>query len=236
MPSQKKTNNRDCGVAVLDGFLQHKNVHRSAMQIKKEDIEQQIAQEAKRIFLKKGFAQTSMREIAEKSGVGVSNIYNYYGGKDDLFCSIVAPVVNEFREMLDSYHNSQNVDVAQQWMPGMAEKTAAEYSSIMHRYRDLLTLLLFKSAGSSLAHFKEEFTDEATEMVLKYMDAMKQKYPALKWDFSPFFIHINAVQLFTLLEEIIMHKISTKEAERIFAEYVNYHNNGWKQLIYNNLQ
>ena len=138
--------------------------------------------------------------------------------------------------MITNYHSAQNVDVTQQWMPGMAEKTAAEYSYIMQKYRDLLKLLLFKSAGSSLANFKEEFTDEATEMMLKYMDAMKQKYPSLKWDFSPFFIHINAVQMFTLLEEIIMHKICAKDAERIFVEYVNYHNNGWKQLIYNNLQ
>ena len=176
-----------------------------------------------------------MREIAEKSGVGLSNIYNYYVSKDDLFCSIVAPVVNEFKGMINSYHNPKNIDVTQQWMPGMAEKTAAEYSCIMQKYRDLLNLLLFKSAGSSLANFKEEFTDEATEMMLKYMDAMKQIYPALKWDFSPFFIHINAVQLFTLLEEIIMHKISAKDAEQIFIEYVNYHNNGWKILIYNDL-
>ena len=218
-------------------FAVFKNVQRSErMQRKKDDIGRCVEKEAKKIFLKKGYAKTSMREIAENSGVGLSNIYNYYVSKDDLFCSIVAPVVNEFKGMLDSYHNSQDVDFTQQWVPGMAEKTAAEYSSIMQKYRDLLKLLLFKSAGSSLANFKEEFTDKATEMILKYMDAMKQKYPTLKWDFSPFFIHINAVQLFTLLEEILMHKISAKDAERIFVEYVNYHNNGWKLLIYNDLQ
>ena len=93
--------------------------------------------------------------------------------------------------------------------------------------------MLFKSAGSSLARFKEDFTDEATGLMLNYMDAMKQRYPALKWDFSPFFIHINTVQMFAVLEEIIMHKVKPDEAERIFLEYVDYHNNGWKQLIYN---
>jgi hypothetical protein len=31
-----------------------------------------------------------------------------------------------------------------------------------------------------------------------------------------------------------MHKISDTEAKRIFMEYTNYHNNGWKELICNN--
>ncbi|MBO7124391.1 MAG: hypothetical protein J6V74_00935, partial [Bacteroidales bacterium] len=119
------------------------------------------------------------------------------------------------------------------WVPEMTEKTAAEYSRIMLKYRDLLTLLLFKSAGSSQARFKDDFTDDAAALMLKYMDAMKRKYPSLKWDFSPFFIHVNAVQMFAVLEEIIMHKVKPDEAERIFLEYVDYHNNGWKQLIYN---
>ena len=204
------------------------------MQIRKDDIEQQIAKAAKAIFLKKGFAQTSMRDIAKRSGVGLSNIYNYFDSKDDLFRSIVAPVVGEFKRILAVYHDPQQVDITKQWVPEMTEKTAAEYSRIMLKYRDLLTLLLFKSAGSSQARFKEDFTDEATTLMLNYMDAMKQRYPALRWDFSPFFIHVNAVQLFTLLEEIIMHKISDTEAKRIFMEYTNYHNNGWKELICNN--
>lgn len=203
------------------------------MQIRKDDIEQQIAKAAKAIFLKKGFAQTSMRDIAKRSGVGLSNIYNYFDSKDDLFRSIVAPVVGEFKRILAVYHDPQQVDITKQWVPEMTEKTAAEYSRIMLKYRDLLTLLLFKSAGSSQARFKDDFTDDAAALMLKYMDAMKRKYPSLKWDFSPFFIHINTVQMFAVLEEIIMHKVKPDEAERIFLEYVDYHNNGWKQLIYN---
>ena len=52
-------------------------------------------------------------------------------------------------------------------------------------------------------------------------------------DFSPFFIHINCVQMFTLLEEIIMHNINAEETKQIFLEYIHYHNFGWKELIYN---
>jgi len=203
------------------------------MQTKKDGIERTIAKEAKKIFLKKGFAQTSMREIAMASDVGLSNIYNYYTSKDKLFCSIVEPVVKEFTRMLETYHSPQKIDVSKKWIPEVTEKAGVEYNSLVLKYKDLLNLLLFKSAGSSLENFKEKFTDRATELMLNYMRMMKNNYPKLRWDFSPFFIHINCVQMFTLLEEIIMHNINAEETKQIFLEYIHYHNFGWKELIYN---
>ena len=55
------------------------------MQIKKEYTREQIVTVAKGVFLKKGFAKTSMRDIAKGCGIGVSNIYNYFidlGGQE----------------------------------------------------------------------------------------------------------------------------------------------------------
>ena len=48
------------------------------MQIKKDYTREQIVEIAKRVFLKKGYAKTSMRDIANGAGIGVSNIYNYF--------------------------------------------------------------------------------------------------------------------------------------------------------------
>jgi TetR/AcrR family fatty acid metabolism transcriptional regulator len=43
-----------------------------------------IFEVAARLFSKKGFAETSMREIAEAAGVGKSTLYDYFAKKDDL--------------------------------------------------------------------------------------------------------------------------------------------------------
>ncbi|MBS7363391.1 MAG: helix-turn-helix transcriptional regulator [Paludibacteraceae bacterium] len=48
------------------------------MQIKKEYTCEQIVEVAKKVFLKNGYAKTSMRDIAKGAGIGVSNIYNYF--------------------------------------------------------------------------------------------------------------------------------------------------------------
>jgi AcrR family transcriptional regulator len=41
------------------------------------------------LFLEKGFAETSMREIAEASGMGKSSLYDYFKTKDEILISYV---------------------------------------------------------------------------------------------------------------------------------------------------
>src|SRR5512135_135339 len=37
-----------------------------------------------KLFLKNGFQETSMREIAEEAGIGKSTLYDYFPTKDDI--------------------------------------------------------------------------------------------------------------------------------------------------------
>ena len=48
-----------------------------------------IAQAALRLFLRTGFARTSVDAIAEEAGVSKRTIYNHYGDKESLFLSVV---------------------------------------------------------------------------------------------------------------------------------------------------
>ena len=66
-----------------------------AMQVKKDYTREHIAEIAKQVFLKDGYAKASMRDIAKGAGIGVSNIYNYFKSKDELFRHIVRPLITE---------------------------------------------------------------------------------------------------------------------------------------------
>lgn len=55
------------------------------MQIKKDNISKIILEISKDEFLANGFKNTSIRTISKKSGIGLSNIYNYYKNKDEIF-------------------------------------------------------------------------------------------------------------------------------------------------------
>ena len=94
-----------------------------------------------------------------------------------------------------------------------------------------MILLLFRAQGSSLANFRESFTDRSTELVKEWFSEMKYRYPVLNVTVSDFFIHLHSVWMFTLFEEIIMHKIEDQEIEQIVAEYVKFEITGWRDIL-----
>lgn len=59
------------------------------MQILKEDIKQKIIEAGKKKFKKDGYANTSMKDIAEDVGISTGNIYRYFLTKSHLYGEIV---------------------------------------------------------------------------------------------------------------------------------------------------
>lgn len=55
---------------------------------KKAQREQRIMQAGRELFIKKGFGDTTMEEIAERAEVGVGTLYNYFKNKNALLVAI----------------------------------------------------------------------------------------------------------------------------------------------------
>ncbi|HOJ51762.1 MAG TPA: TetR/AcrR family transcriptional regulator [Syntrophales bacterium] len=47
-----------------------------------------IVKKAARLFFKKGYAQTTMRDIARATKINLGNLYNYIESKEDILCRI----------------------------------------------------------------------------------------------------------------------------------------------------
>jgi len=56
---------------------------------KGERTRQSILQSAYMLFLEKGYAATSMREIAERTGLALGGIYNHFENKDAIFSELI---------------------------------------------------------------------------------------------------------------------------------------------------
>ena len=71
-----------------------------------------ITSKAALLFRKKGFAGTSMRELAELIGVEASSLYNHIGSKHELLQTICFSVANDFtahlQEVLSQSKSLQN--------------------------------------------------------------------------------------------------------------------------------
>ncbi len=68
-------------------------------QSKGEKTRQDILDESKKLFLAQGYAATTMRQIAQATGLTPAAIYNYFPSKDELFAALLrqtAPVEQIF--------------------------------------------------------------------------------------------------------------------------------------------
>ena len=200
------------------------------MQISKEHIRKNILQTAQSLFYTKGYAKVPMREIASKSHVSLSNIYNYYDSKEKIFQEIVQPAIDDFNRILDEHHGRSGTDIMEMFSDDYLQNLIKEYLSL-NKHRDRLFLLLFRAQGTSLEKFKDDFSDRSTAEVKRYFISMKQKYPQINIDISDFTIHLHTVWMFTMLEELVMHRKEPQEIEKIVTEYMIFSTTGWKELI-----
>lgn len=76
------------------------------MQYKKTDTKNKILESAIDEFYKFG-DNASIRRIAESAEVAVGNIYNYFGGKKELYDAIIMPVAREIEKFLVLLNDSE---------------------------------------------------------------------------------------------------------------------------------
>ncbi len=89
------------------------------MQAEKEYVRKNILAAATPLFYAKGYVKVPMRKIAEASHVGLSNIYNYYDSKEDIF-----------HEMLDEHHGKRGADILEMFTNDYLRSVIDEYVSI----------------------------------------------------------------------------------------------------------
>lgn len=205
------------------------------MQVKKDYTRERIVEVARRIFLRQGYAKTSMRDIAAGVGIGVSNIYNYFKCKDELFRHIVSPLTAELERMMREHHNVKDQEeflcYATGQSNGMVGDHVKEYILLINNHRDELKLLLYQSQGSSLENYIDTYTDECTKMVLEFMNEFKRKYPEYGVIQTPFTYHVHMVWMFSFISEVIKHNLPADEIRRAIEDYIKFEFGGWRTLM-----
>ena len=202
------------------------------MQTLKTDIRQTILHAARREFLTNGFKNASMRNISKNAEVTLSNIYNYFRNKDEIFCEVLKPLLNAFNEMLENHNTEDYITLDVFTMKSYQREMIEGFMKIFRNYRAELKMLFFQVAGSSLENFRDEFTDRQTLTGLEYMQLMKQKYPHVNNDVSRFFIHIMGSWWLTAFGEIVSHEeLTDAEIEQFVSEYAAFGTAGWKEVM-----
>lgn len=130
-------------------------------QYKKDDIKKKIDGAALSIFTEKGYASSSISDIAKKAQVSVGNIYRYYKSKDDIFYTIVP---EDFKERLKGVLLNK-ISYAKDAVAG--ENAASEpfslingeFIGLMASNREIMLILFTGAGGTRYAALKDEVID-----------------------------------------------------------------------------
>jgi len=177
------------------------------MQTQKNNIRQIILKTSRKEFLAKGFKNASMRSISKDSGVGLSNIYNYFKNKEEILLEILRPLLQSLDQLLNEHNSSKHLDIHIFTSEEYQKSHINLYVELILKYKDEFNLLLFKSHGSSLENYRDEYTDRHTSSGTEYLNLMKEKYPRLNSDISDFFIHTMSSWWLTIIGEIVSHDL-----------------------------
>jgi AcrR family transcriptional regulator len=201
------------------------------MQIQKEEIRKVIVEKAMEEFIVKGFKDASMRVIARNANVGLSNIYNYFRNKDELFAEVLQPAIKAIDNTLNDHNNSENLTLDYFSTDDYQRRDLNRMVTLVETYRSELDLLIFKSSGSSLQNFRDQVTDRSTSMGQEYLRKMKEKYPEISVDVSPFFIHVMSSMWLNIMAEIISHSLTHDQITKFISEYIEFGTAGWQKLM-----
>lgn len=200
------------------------------MRILKDDKYNAILCAARQEFICKGFKDTSMRVVAKKANVGLSNIYNYFANKDELFLAVVKPAKDSFFAFVSDKHTEEYIDFSFMSTLRYQEETVEDYIRLLEKYKEELRLLLYHSEGSSLNNFRDDLTEFLTQVSFNHMDLVKKHYPHVN-PVSPFFVHALCAFMVSTIGEIITHDLNREKIREFFREYFKFEIAGWRELI-----
>lgn len=202
------------------------------MQTVKKDIKRQLVETARRLFLQKGYKSVTMRLVAQHSGVGLSNIYNYFPAKERLLAEVVRPAIDALEALLDSEVAPDKCPKDAVFDEAVQMRYLQPFLNMVTTYRDELRLLFTNTADTPFSDFFDRWIDRSEQAGHRYLAHLNKSYSDLHTDISPLFLRMSCYLQLAVLREAVMYKeLNKNELENFFADYIRYGTGGWERLL-----
>ncbi len=141
---------------------------------KGEQTRQAILSAAYDLIIRQGFAATSMRQIAEKSGIALGGIYNHFSSKDDVFRAIIEER-HPFFQMIPILNAVQGATI-EEFVRNAAHTLVAE----LGRHPEFLNLMLIE-----IVEFKSRHVPLVFQKMFPLVMPIAQHMASLEGDLRP---------------------------------------------------
>jgi AcrR family transcriptional regulator len=132
------------------------------MQYKKEHIKNAIISAAIDEFVKNGYHNAAIKDIADNAGITVGNIYRYFVSKKTLFDAVVEEAYKKMPQMIREIYKSQKSKFN---VKELAKNIAASIMEIYNAYSKQIFILVYKSEGTKYSDFVGEIIKQVAEMI-----------------------------------------------------------------------
>ncbi|MFT3985611.1 MAG: TetR/AcrR family transcriptional regulator [Lachnospiraceae bacterium] len=200
-------------------------------------IDPRILESAKKEFLSCGYEKASTNVICKNAGVTSGALYKRYAGKDELFCALVSPAADKFKELLKDV-NEDFHDLADEEKNHAAfalkSKTNGyvDFIDFVYEHFDVFKLLIECSKGSSYENYMNELVDILVESTMRFIKETNRQAVILGEELTPEIIHILITSHLNGLFEPVIHNRSREDA-RIYAQQLQYFFNvGWSDILH----
>lgn len=202
------------------------------MQTLKTETKLRILDVAHQEFIKNGVRRTCIRSIARKAGITVGNLYNYFESKDALFCEVMRPLLTALNQYILSHNSERHLSLDVFDLREIQIEYIYAMLELVKEFRPELRLLLFNAEETSLAGYKNKIIEHQMKVGIEYLHLMKERYPHLNVNISPFLIHLTSSAWVTLFCELVEHdEYKEEEIKLALEQYVSYGLAGWKALM-----
>ncbi len=201
------------------------------MQIKKDEVENAIIRAAEKEFIEKGYKNASLRSISKKSGVSLSNIYNYFNSKDKLYQHILSPLISSINNVKTFLKNHSEDE--ETFTMDFHLKFLEPVVDFIDSNRDFLKMLLMNSYGSSYENYFDDFTEWYTDLSISAMENISIKKRAKPVRINRFVAHNLVAFWVQFLRESLMHDINREELLEYAKDLMSFTYSGWMGLLEN---
>ncbi len=196
-----------------------------------EKTHQMILESALKTFKEIGFRNASIRNICRDAGVTNGAFYAHFESKDDLFAALVSEKLSVFNE---TYQEMSEINI--QSVDDIIRMFDMSYSSIetlihyVYSERDVFTLILKSSDGTSYEHFISDLINEECKNTMIFLESAK-KFMKRPENISERIIRMGASMVINSMLDAFLEGVSEKDNIRETKIASDFCIAGYKELL-----
>lgn len=123
----------------------------------------QIGVKASKLFVKKGYAGSSMREISKATGITIGNLYDYITKKEDVLCLVFDAFYSTWTENLKKHGIFDIEDPIEQLRAALHRML-----ELVHDYQDM-SLLMYRESK----HLPKDFLKTTLQKEIEFIECFE---------------------------------------------------------------